>query len=191
MSTQPVTLVAEQLHTAPEDVLIDVRSPAEYDSVHVPGSVLLPLADITAEAVGRHRKSGKGTVYLICQTGTRSQLAATKLAAEGLTNVIGVDGGIEAWTQAGLQVHRGEKRVISLERQVRIGAGSVVVTGVLLSLFVHPAFIWLSAFVGSGLIFAGITDWCGLGLLLARAPWNQGRAAPAIPPGEKQPQVTA
>jgi hypothetical protein len=73
-------------------------------------------------------------------------------------------------------VTRGAARVISLERQVRIAAGSLVLTGVLLTYFVHPGFIVLSAFVGAGLVFAGVTDWCGMGLLLAKMPWNQKSA---------------
>jgi rhodanese-related sulfurtransferase len=70
-------------------------------------------------------------------------------------------------------VTRGAATVISLERQVRIAAGSLVLIGVLLAYFVHPGFIALSAFVGAGLVFAGVTDWCGMGLLLAKLPWNQ------------------
>ncbi|MCE0521452.1 MAG: rhodanese family protein, partial [Methylacidiphilales bacterium] len=98
--------------------------------------------------------------------------AAEKLAKEGLNNAVVVEGGTLAWIDAGLPVNRGTTKVISLERQVRIVAGSLVLTGVLLAIFVHPYFIGLSAFVGAGLIFAGITDWCGMGLLLARLPWN-------------------
>ena len=83
-----------------------------------------------------------------------------------------VEGGTEAWIAAGLPVSRGVAKVISLERQVRIVAGTLVLTGVLLAYFVHPAFVGISAFVGAGLIFAGVTDWCGMGLLLAKLPWN-------------------
>lgn len=78
-----------------------------------------------------------------------------------------------AWVEAGLPVDRGTSTVIGLERQVRIAAGAIVLGGVLLAQFVNPALIWLSGFVGAGLIFAGITDWCGMGMLLARMPWNQ------------------
>jgi hypothetical protein len=73
-----------------------------------------------------------------------------------------------------LPVNRGASRVISLERQVRIAAGFLVFSGVILSQVVNPAFIWLSGFVGAGLIFAGTTDWCGMGMLISRMPWNQG-----------------
>ena len=78
-----------------------------------------------------------------------------------------------AWAEAGLPVNRGSSKVISLERQVRIAAGTIVLTGVLLAHFLHPAFIWLSGLVGAGLTFAGITDWCGMGMLIAKMPWNQ------------------
>ena len=78
-----------------------------------------------------------------------------------------------AWADAGLPVNRGTSKVISLERQVRIFAGVIVLTGVLLAQFVNPACIWLSGFIGAGLTFAGITDWCGMGMLIAKLPWNQ------------------
>jgi rhodanese-related sulfurtransferase len=85
---------------------------------------------------------------------------------------VSVDGGTQAWEAAGLPIVRGQK-TISLERQVRIAAGSLVVLGAVLGYFVHPYFIGLSAFVGAGLVFAGVTDTCGMGMLLARMPWNK------------------
>jgi hypothetical protein len=78
-----------------------------------------------------------------------------------------------AWAEAGLPVNRGASKVMSLERQVRIAAGAIVLIGALLAQFVHPTFIWLSAFVGAGLMFAGITDTCAMGLLISKLPWNQ------------------
>jgi len=80
---------------------------------------------------------------------------------------------MQAWCAADLPVNRGSVRGISLERQMRIAAGSIVLLGVLLAWLVHPGFIGISAFVGAGLVFAGITDWCGTGMLLAKMPWNQ------------------
>ena len=94
----------------------------------------------------------------------------------GYPNVVNVEGGTQACVSAGLPVVRG-KKAISLERQVRIAAGSLVLIGAVLAWLVHPAFIGLSAFVGAGLVFAGITDTCGMGMLLARMPWNQCHAA--------------
>jgi rhodanese-related sulfurtransferase len=92
--------------------------------------------------------------------------------AAGLTSVANVEGGTLACVEAGLPVVRG-KKAISLERQVRIAAGSLVLIGVLLGWLVHPALAGLAAFVGAGLVFAGLTDTCGMGLLLARMPWNR------------------
>ena len=84
-----------------------------------------------------------------------------------------VEGGTSAWASAGLPVNKGTSEVISLERQVRIAAGALVFSGVLLAHFVNPVFIWLSGFIGAGLIFAGTTDWCGMGILISKMPWNQ------------------
>jgi rhodanese-related sulfurtransferase len=98
-----------------------------------------------------------------------------------VAEVYNVEGGTAAWERAGLQVVRREgRRVISLERQVRIAAGSLVLIGVTLGWLVHPALFGLAAFVGLGLVFAGVTDWCGMGLLLARMPWNQKAKPPAV-----------
>jgi rhodanese-related sulfurtransferase len=111
-------------------------------------------------------------IYLICRSGTRATTAAKKFAADGFENTVVVTGGTLAWGAADLPLEHGEVRVISLERQVRIVAGSLVLIGVLLAHFVNQWFIGLSAFVGAGLVFAGITDFCGMGLLLAKLPWN-------------------
>jgi hypothetical protein len=89
--------------------------------------------------------------------------------------VTSLSGGMSAWERAGLPVEREARAPWSLERQVRLSAGSLVLLGTVLGWLVHPAFFGLSAFVGAGLIFAAITDWCGMGLLLARAPWNRSR----------------
>ena len=155
-------------------LLIDVRSPAEHAAVHVPGVVLMPMDRLDPQAIPRDR----GTAYLLCQAGGRATRAAETLTAAGITSCV-VSGGTSAWAAAGLPVTRG-RGVISIERQVRIGAGSLVVIGVVLGLSVHPGLAGIAGFVGAGLVFAGISDWCGMGLLLAKAPWNQ-RAAPAAP----------
>ena len=93
----------------------------------------------------------------------------------GFSNVVNVEGGTQAWDGAGLPVIRGKKSM-SLERQVRIAAGFLVVLGTILGWLVHPGFYGISAFVGAGLVFAGITDTCGMGMVLAKMPWNQVRA---------------
>lgn len=149
--------------------LLDVRTPAEFGEVHVPFATNIPLDRLDPTAIAA--SSGE-PVYCICQGGGRSKQACDKLAAAGIANVVNVTGGTRAWDQAGLPVVRG-KKTISLERQVRIAAGSLVLLGVVLSYAVHPYFVGLSAFVGAGLVFAGVTDTCGMGMLLAKMPWNQ------------------
>ena len=116
-------------------------------------------------------------LYVICQSGGRAAKAVEQFHAAGFSNVVSVEGGTTAWETGRAAGRRGRARSISLERQVRIGAGSLVLLGVLLGWLVHPAFFALSAFVGAGLVFAGVTDWCGMGMLLARMPWNQVAAA--------------
>lgn len=161
---------AARLSGAAEVVLLDVRTPLEYGEVHVGGSRLAPLGEweagkLAGEVAGRR-------VLVMCRSGKRAAQAAAQLAAAGVGEVAVVDGGMMAWQAAGLPVVEGGK-VMSLERQVRVAAGLLVVTGVVLGTWVHPALYGLSALVGAGLIFAGVTDWCGMGLLLAKAPWNK------------------
>lgn len=164
------------LAAAPSLVLLDVRTPLEHAEVHVANARNEPLVGLRPKVLfDSGRLSKDRPVYLICRTGGRAAKAAEKFAAEGFDLGVVVEGGTEAWIAAGLPVKRGEVKVISLERQVRIAAGALVLAGVLLGYFVHPAFIGLSAFVGAGLVFAGVTAWCGMGLLLAKFPWNKRR----------------
>ena len=152
--------------------LIDVRTPVEYREVHVEIARNVPLDRLDATAVMQaHNGSAHEPLYVICRSGSRGQQACEKFLKAGFSNVVNIEGGTMACVDAGLPVVRGRK-AISLERQVRIAAGSLVLLGAGLS-FVHLAFIGLSAFVGAGLVFAGITDTCGMGMILARMPWNQ------------------
>ena len=153
--------------------LIDVRTAVEFREAHAKGARNVPLDRLDPATLkqGRNGEAHK-PLYVICRTGNRAKRAIEKLQTGGLSNVVNVDGGMVAWQESGLPVVRG-KKAISLERQVRIAAGSLVLVGVLLGLFVHQGFLGLAGFVGTGLVFAGVTDTCGMGLLLARAPWNQ------------------
>jgi len=154
--------------------LIDVRTPVEFRELHADVAHNIPLDQLDPQALqGVQNGTSDAEVYVICRTGNRSSKACEKLIAAGLTNVISIEGGVEAWEAAGLPVVRG-KKAMSLERQVRIAAGSLVLLGVGLS-FANPYFLGLSAFVGAGLVFAGITDTCGMGMVLARMPWNKVR----------------
>jgi rhodanese-related sulfurtransferase len=151
--------------------LIDVRTPVEYREAHVPFARNVPLDRLNAAQLASGRTPDAQPLYVICRSGSRAQQACAQLQSAGLTNVVNVAGGTQAWDQAGLPIVRG-KKAMSLERQVRIAAGLLVVLGVALGAFVHPYFLALAAFVGAGLVFAGITDTCGMGMLLARMPWN-------------------
>ena len=165
-----------QLNTRGRKIdLIDVRSPVEFREVHVEFARNFPLDQLDPAAMMQaHNGSDNEPLYLICRSGSRGQQACEKFFKAGFLNVVNIEGGTLACVEAGLPVVRG-KKAISLERQVRIAAGSLVLLGAGLGAFVNPAFIGLSAFVGAGLMFSGITDTCGMGMLLARMPWNQCR----------------
>lgn len=154
--------------------LLDVRTPGEYAAVHIPGAYNVPL-----DALGAHaraiRDAVAAPVILVCQSGQRARRAEATLRAAGLDDLHVLDGGVNAWVAAGLPVERGAPR-LSLERQVRIAAGALAALGGFLGAFVHPLWALLPAFVGSGLVFAGVTDTCGMALLLARLPYNRGAA---------------
>ena len=153
----------------------DVRTPGEFAVQHVAGARNLPLGSAEIKnAIALHAPSNE-PVYVICASGARSRQGCAELVANGTAAVFSVEGGMQAWVAAGYPVEQsaGARRTISLERQVRIAAGSLVLAGVIASTWGHPGFYGLSAFVGAGLVFAGLTDWCGMGLLLARLPWNR------------------
>lgn len=150
--------------------LIDVREWPEFAAGRVPGARLIPLGEIGVRA---SEIDASRDVYVICRTGRRSAEAAARLSTLGFQNVINVAGGFEAWKKDKLPFERDEKAPWAIERQVRFTAGLLVLVGVLLSVFVHPYFIALSGLVGFGLAFTATIDWCGMGLLLAKMPWNR------------------
>ncbi len=172
METISVKQLAEK-HRAGRIDLIDVRMPTEYREVHAEGAKNYPLdvLDPKAIATARNGRSAE-PLYVICKSGNRSSKAVQKFLDAGIENVVNVEGGTTAWDTAGLPVKHG-KKAISLDRQVRIAAGSLVFAGAALGYFVDPYFIGLSAFVGAGLVFAGITDTCGMGMMIAKMPWNR------------------
>ncbi len=163
-----------QLHEQGESIaLIDVRTPIEYREVHAAYARNEPLDSLDPQELFASRNGNSGRpLYVICNSGQRSRKACEQIQAAGWKEVVDVEGGTKAWEAAGLPVTRG-KKAVSLERQVRIAAGFLVLAGVVLGWFVHPGFYGLSAFVGAGLMFAGITDTCAMGMLLARMPWNK------------------
>jgi rhodanese-related sulfurtransferase len=161
----------EMLAAEPRTRLLDVRTPGEYESVHIRGSYNVPL-DQLAEHSAEIRSNVVDPVVLICQSGARARKADEALRQCSMSNLHILEGGVNGWVAAGEPVVRGPER-LSLERQVRIAAGALAAVGGLLALMVSPAFALLPAFVGGGLIFAGVTDTCGLAMALSRLPYNR------------------
>ena len=177
IATISPTMLTDLRRKGDKFTLIDVRTPAEFGEVHVDFAQNIPLDRLDAKAVTTI--CGDGPVYFVCKSGNRSQKACEKLLAAGLKDVISVEGGTTACEAAGVPVVRGRK-AMSLERQVRIAAGALVAIGAALAAFGPETPVnWqvigagLAGFVGCGLVFAGVTDTCGMAMLIARMPWNQ------------------
>lgn len=162
-------------------VIVDVRTPLEHQTQrllrpheHMPLDQLNPR-----DFMLRRGLDPETPVYLLCRGGTRARAAAEKFVADGCRNVYVIEGGIVACEGCGVAVSTGAAaasagtKTISLERQVRIAAGALVVAGAVLGYFLSPAFYLLSLMVGAGLVYAGVTDRCGMALVLTKAPWNK------------------
>ena len=154
--------------------LIDVRDSGEFEAAKIQRAKLIPLSNFERQTNEIDRSQ---PVYLMCRSGNRAKQAAEKLVKRGFSDVHVIEGGMLAWESANLPVVKGASKVWSLERQVRFAAGSLVVLGVILAAIVHPYFIALSAFVGAGLVFAAVTDTCGMAMMLAKMPWNNAKGA--------------
>ncbi len=153
--------------------LIDVRTPAEFRSLHASIARLAPLDELNPKSFMKSRSAANGaTLYFICRTGTRSEKACEKFLKAGFGQVLSVAGGTVAWERAGLPVARG-KRMLPLDRQVQTAAGIMALTGFVLGEVRDPNWFFLSGFVGCGLLFAGLSGFCPLGWIIARMPWNQ------------------
>ena len=157
--------------------IIDVRTPAEHETAHIPGAVSVPV-----DLLGSHRDRIASVVeegaVLVCQTGPRADQAREHLAAAGRTGVQVLDGGMNTWESAGAPVTRG-RETWSMERQVRLAAGSIVLAGVVGSL-AAPRLKFLSGAIGGGLVYSALSNTCGMGNVLGRMPWNQGARAPHV-----------
>ncbi|MGC4790502.1 rhodanese-like domain-containing protein [Micromonospora sp. DT178] len=151
--------------------MLDVRTPAEFETAHVPGAYNVPL-DVLREHREELRRHLDETVVLICRSGARAARAGQALAGVGLPDLRILDGGMTAWQAAQGPVRRGTPRW-ELERQVRLVAGSIVLLSILGSVFV-PGLKWVAGLIGAGLTFAAVTDTCALGMLLGRLPYNRG-----------------
>jgi len=180
MSMRNSDVTIRQLHAAQlrgeSPALLDVRSAAEYRAGHIPGAQHIPIEELVPDAVPRkfNRPSvgSNETLYITCQAGPRAQRAAERLRHAGYTNLALIEGGTQAWEKAGFPLKRCGAS-ISLERQVQIAIGMLLILKVFLGFSVHELFFALTALVGAGLIIAGVTRWCGMAKLIARMPWNR------------------
>lgn len=168
---------AAQLATLLKDTparLLDVRTASEFENAHIAGAYNLPLDQLSEHV--RELRAASGPVVLICQSGQRAQRAEALLRDAGMANMHVLDGGMNEWQARNLAVRCVRARV-SLERQVRILAGAIVASGAIAALTVSPWFAVVPALVGSGLVFAGISNTCAMGMLLARLPYNRAAAS--------------
>lgn len=168
----PRDLMAQK---AADTCILDVRTAAEIKAANLSDSLHIPLHELTPERlqneIAKHGKNGS-CVYLLCQGGKRAQMAAEQLHGKIDAELVVIEGGINGVKAANIPLNEG-KGVMSLERQVRIAAGFLALLGVVLGFQVDTNFFLLSGFVGAGLMFAGITDTCMMGMLIARMPWNR------------------
>lgn len=150
--------------------LVDVREPVEHAEEHIREATLIPLGELEKRASELDREK---TVIIHCRSGKRGAQAVEKLRALGFKDVQNLEGGILAWKEKGLPVATAQRSGLPLMQQVQLTIGLDVLTGVFLSQWVSPGWIWLSGFFGAGLTFAGLTGWCGLAILMSKMPWNR------------------
>jgi rhodanese-related sulfurtransferase len=149
--------------------MVDVRGAGEYAAGHIPGTFFMPLDEVASRVDDLERTR---PVVLVCQSGRRACMAHDQIAGEHAQLFV-LEGGTQAWQDAGLPIVRTTKSTWALERQVRFLAGLLVIVGVTLGFLVAPGWFGLAAFVGVGLTFAGLTNICGMAALLAKMPWNR------------------
>lgn len=163
-------------------VILDVRTKMEHDEKRlIQKHVLVTLDELNpTDFMMSHVLQKDFGVYILCRSGKRAMQAAEKFIAEGYTNIHVIDGGIMACEECGQKIDGYAnidstqiEKPMSLERQVRIAAGSLIVVGAFLSLIISPVFGLIPLFVGVGLVYAGFTERCGMALMLANAPWNK------------------
>ncbi len=150
--------------------LFDIREVDEFAREHIAGAESMPLSGSTGQAVTL--SSGQSAIFM-CRSGNRTQINCDRLAAQVTDQAYVLEGGLEAWKAAGLPTLLDRGQPLELMRQVQIAAGGLILLGAILGTWIHPAFWGLSAFVGAGLMFAGLTGFCGMARLLAMAPWNR------------------
>lgn len=179
--TPTITVADLNVSPAADSQLIDVRSPSEFAAGHIPGAINIPMDQIESRLDDLSRIK---PIVLICQMGKRASMTADLLDPCQLQLFV-LEGGTNAWTHAGFPVVQSVRTRWSLERQVRLGAGLIVLTALALAFFANQYWLFLAAFVGVGLTFAGLTDLCPMAELLQRMPWNKApHCKPQLPDRE-------
>jgi rhodanese-related sulfurtransferase len=164
----------QSLIQEPNTLVLDVRSPGEFETAHIDGAVNIPVDQLDPHLREIVHNAG-GTMVLVCQSGGRAEQAASKLSRHGKEDLVLLAGGMNAWQQSGAPVRRGEVQRWALERQVRLVAGSIVLATVAASAWL-PRAKWVGAGVGGGLVFAAVSNTCMMGNLLTKLPYNRGPA---------------
>lgn len=167
---------AQRMLDAGKAILIDIREANEFAREHIRGARHVPLSGLDRHDFDRERAEGKAAIFQ-CQSGRRTEMNRDRLLALGFAQAYVIEGGLNAWRSAGLPSHVDRKQPLELQRQVQIAAGSLVLSGVVLSLAVSPWFILLSAGVGAGLVYTGVSGSCLMGQFLSLMPWNRKAAA--------------
>jgi len=180
-SPAPAALGIDQARTRLDELtVIDVRTPAEYASGHLPGALNIPLDHLRRALPEIRHAAGRGDVLVVCASGARSAHACRLLADQGVPTAT-LTGGTGAWAAQGHDVHTpaapGTRAGWSMERQVRLTAGALVLLGLVLGLLLHPALLLIPAGVAGGLVFSALADTCGMAVLLGRLPHNRPPAA--------------
>jgi rhodanese-related sulfurtransferase len=177
----PITLATDQARTRLHELtVIDVRTPAEYASGHLPGALNIPLDHVRRALPEIRHAAEHGDVLVVCASGVRSENACKLLSEQGIPTAT-LAGGTGAWAADGHDLHRpaacDTRAGWSMERQVRITAGTMVLLGLALGLLVHPAFQLLAVGIAGGLVYSAVTDTCGMAVVLGKLPHNRPRAA--------------
>ncbi|MGZ9932280.1 rhodanese-like domain-containing protein [Streptomyces sp. NC-S4] len=171
----PRALDADQAHSRlPDLIVLDVRTPGEYATGHLPGALNIPLDHLARALPDLREAAARRDILVVCASGKRAEDACTTLAGHGITATT-LTGGTGAWTDGGHALHRPDsdrRTTWGMERQVRFTAGAVVLTGLTLGRL-RPAFRLASAGIAGGLVYSALTNTCGMAALLAKLPHNR------------------
>jgi rhodanese-related sulfurtransferase len=164
---------AERRLAAGTAVLVDIREPVEHAREAIPGARSSPLSSYGAHSLQGFQSENAPAVIFHCQSGKRTSDNAERLRTCDAPELYILEGGLTGWKSAGFATRVDRSKPIEIQRQVQIAAGSLVLTGLALAYLVSPWFLALSAFVGTGLVFAGVSGWCGMAKMLGLMPWNR------------------